>query len=152
MIIGVTYLGTKSNIFSKTILTQIYGPIICFQSRQGADPDFLKRGGKQGGPNPNFPSFLKIFRQKGDLPSPVDYAPSPVMYNPVLDVSISQKIFLPPPVRNNIFYKIETSSTGLYTTPDRVHSLQEGEGPRFGEKPLKTTTNLGLGPPICPLF
>jgi hypothetical protein len=37
-----------------------------------------------------------------------------------------------------------------YTTPDWVHSLQEGAGPRFGEKPLKTTDNLGLGPPIFP--
>jgi hypothetical protein len=26
-----------------------------------------------------------------------------------------------------------------YTTPDWVHSLQEGTGPRFGEKPWKTT-------------
>jgi len=33
-----------------------------------------------------------------------------------------------------------------------VHSLQEGAGPRFGEKPLKTTENLGLGSPICPIF
>jgi hypothetical protein len=33
-----------------------------------------------------------------------------------------------------------------------VHSLQEEAGPRFGEKPLKTTENLGLGLPICPLF
>jgi hypothetical protein len=32
-----------------------------------------------------------------------------------------------------------------YTTPDWVHSLQERAGPRFGEKPLKTTENLGLG-------
>ena len=39
-----------------------------------------------------------------------------------------------------------------YTTPEWVHSLQEGAGPRFGEQPLKTTENLGLGPPICPLF
>ena len=39
-----------------------------------------------------------------------------------------------------------------YTTPDWVHSLQEEVGPRFGEKPLKTMENLGLGPPICPLF
>ena len=39
-----------------------------------------------------------------------------------------------------------------YTTPDWVHSLQEGAGPRFGEKPLKTTENLGLGPLICPFF
>jgi hypothetical protein len=69
-----------------------------------------------------------------------------------LAISLNRVSFLPPPVRNNIFYKIETSSTGLYTTPDRVHSLQEGEGPRFGEKPLKTTENLGLGLSICPLF
>jgi hypothetical protein len=34
----------------------------------------------------------------------------------------------------------------------RLLSLQEGAGPRFGEKPFKTTDNLGLGPPICPLF
>jgi hypothetical protein len=39
-----------------------------------------------------------------------------------------------------------------YTTPDWVHSLQERAGPRFGEKPLKTMKNLGLGPPICPLL
>ena len=39
-----------------------------------------------------------------------------------------------------------------YTTPDRVHSLQEGAGPRCGEKPLKTTENLGLGSPIFPLI
>jgi hypothetical protein len=38
-----------------------------------------------------------------------------------------------------------------YTTPDWVHSLQEGTGPRFGEKPLnlKPMKNLGLGSPIC---
>jgi len=35
-----------SNNFFKTILIQIYGPIIFAQSRPGADPDFLKRGGK----------------------------------------------------------------------------------------------------------
>ena len=40
----------------------------------------------------------------------------------------------------------------LYTTPDWVHSLHEEAGPRFDEKPLKTTENLGLGPHICPLF
>jgi hypothetical protein len=39
-----------------------------------------------------------------------------------------------------------------YTAPDWVHSRQEGAGPRFGEKPLKTTENVGLGPPICALF
>jgi hypothetical protein len=30
----------------KKILTQIYEPIIFFQSRPGADPNFLKRGDK----------------------------------------------------------------------------------------------------------
>jgi hypothetical protein len=39
-----------------------------------------------------------------------------------------------------------------YTTPVWVHSLQEEAGPHFGEKPLKTKENLGLGHPICPLF
>ena len=33
-------------------------------------------------------SHIKVFRQNGDLPPPVEYAPSPVLYNPVLDVSI----------------------------------------------------------------
>jgi hypothetical protein len=46
IIIGVTYIGTKSNNLCYTILTQIYGPILFFQSRPGVDPDFLKRGGK----------------------------------------------------------------------------------------------------------
>ena len=67
-----------------------------------------------------------------------------------LTISLNRVSFLPPPVQNNIFYEIETSSTELYNTG--LHSLQEGEGPRFGEKPLKMTENLGLGPPICPLF
>ena len=35
-----------------------------------------------------------------------------------------------------------------YATPDLAHSLQEGACPRFGEKPFKTTENLGLGPHI----
>ena len=39
-----------------------------------------------------------------------------------------------------------------YTTPDWVHSLQEGPGPRFGENPLKTTENMGLDPLIAPSF
>ena len=69
-----------------------------------------------------------------------------------LTISLNRVSFLPPPVRNNIFYEIETSSTGLYNTGLGCTSLQEGEGPRYGEKPLKTTENLGLGPPISPLF
>ena len=33
-----------------------------------------------------------------------------------LTISLNGVSFLPPPVRNNIFYEIETSSTGLYNT------------------------------------
>jgi hypothetical protein len=41
--------------------------------------------------------------------------------------------FLPPAVRNNIFYEIETSSTGLYNTGLGVQSTGGGmAGPRFG--------------------
>ena len=37
----------QSSIARKaSLITQIYGPILFFQSRPGADPDFLKRGGK----------------------------------------------------------------------------------------------------------
>ena len=45
-------LGRSPIYVFEIILTQIYEPIIFFQSRPGADPDFLKRGGKQGDPNP----------------------------------------------------------------------------------------------------
>ena len=68
-----------------------------------------------------------------------------------LTISLNRVSFLPPPVRNNIFYEIATSSTGLYNTGRGAQSTGEGMvGPRFGEKPLKTTE--GMGPPICPLF
>jgi hypothetical protein len=33
-----------------------------------------------------------------------------------LTISLSRVSILPPPARNNIFYEIETSSTGLYNT------------------------------------
>ena len=56
-----------------------------------------------------------------------------------LTISLNRVSFLPPPVRTNIFYEIETSSTGLYNTG-------------LGAQSLKTTENLDLGPPICPLF
>jgi hypothetical protein len=48
MIIGVTYLGTKSNIFFKTILTQIYGPIIFFKVDRGRIQTFLKERANRG--------------------------------------------------------------------------------------------------------
>ena len=71
-----------------------------------------------------------------------------------LTISFNRVSFLPPPIRNNIFYVIETSSTVLYNTGLGEQSIGGWgeEGPRFGEKPLKKTDNLGLGPPICPLF
>jgi hypothetical protein len=39
-----------------------------------------------------------------------------------------------------------------YTTPDWVHSQQEGEGPRFGDKPLKTTNIWVWVPLFAPSF
>ena len=65
------------------------------------------------------------------------------------DNIVKRSLFLPPPVRNNIFYEIETSSTGLYNTELGVQSTGgEMAGPGFGEKPLKTTED--LGPPYLP--
>jgi hypothetical protein len=71
-----------------------------------------------------------------------------------LTISSNRVSFLPPPVRNNIFYEIETSSTGLYNIGLGAQStaVQEGAGPRFGKKPLKTTENSGLGPLFAPSF
>ena len=64
-----------------------------------------------------------------------------------LTISLNRVSFLPPPMKLK-------RRVPDHTTPDWVHSLQEGAGPRFGEKPLKTTENFSLGPPtcICPLF
>ena len=68
-----------------------------------------------------------------------------------LTISLNRVSFLLPPVRNNIFYEIETLSTGSYNTGLGAQSTGEGmAGPRFGENPLKATE--GLGPPICPFF
>ena len=68
-----------------------------------------------------------------------------------LTISLNRVSFLPPPVRKYIFYEMETSSTGLYNTGLGAQSTGGGmAGPRFGEKPLKTTES--LVPPICPLF
>ena len=56
-----------------------------------------------------------------------------------LTISLSRVSFLPPPVRNNIFYEIETSSSGLYNTGLDAQSTGGGMAClRFGEKPLKT--------------
>jgi hypothetical protein len=71
-----------------------------------------------------------------------------------LTISLNRVSFLPPLVRNNIFYEIETSSTGLYNIGLGAQStaVQKGAGPRFGEKPLKTKENSGLGPLFAPSF
>ena len=71
-----------------------------------------------------------------------------------LTISLNRVSFLPPPVRNNIFYEIETSSTGLYNIGLGAQStaVQEGAGPRFGKKTFKNDGKFGLGSPICPLF
>jgi hypothetical protein len=78
-------------------------------------------------------------------------------YTMGLTISLNRVSFLPPPVRYNIFYEIETSSTGLYKpgwvhSLSRTNSLQEGAGSRFGEKSLKKRENLGLGPLFAPSF
>ena len=71
-----------------------------------------------------------------------------------LTISLNRVSFLPPPVRNNIFYEIETSSTGLYNIGLGAQStaVQEGAGPRFDKKTFKNDGKFGVGSPICPLF
>ena len=55
-----------------------------------------------------------------------------------LTISLNRVSFLPPPVRNNIFYEIETSSTGLYNIGLGAQStVGDMTGPRFAEKSLK---------------
>jgi hypothetical protein len=55
-----------------------------------------------------------------------------------LTISLNRVSFLPPPVQNNIFYEIETSSTGLYNTGLGAQSTGGGmSGLHFGEKRQK---------------
>ena len=72
------------------------------------------------------------------------------MYTMELTISLNRVSFLPPPVRNNIFYEIETSSTGLYNIGLGAQStaVQEGAGPRFGKKNFKNDGKFGIGSPI----
>ena len=68
-----------------------YGPIIFFRVDRGRIQTFSKEGANRG-PNPEFSVVFKGFLPKrGPAPSctAVDCAPSPMLYNPVLDVSIS---------------------------------------------------------------
>ena len=48
-----------------------------------------QKRGQIGGPKPKFFVVFKGFSPKREPPPPVDCAPSPVLYNPVFDVSIS---------------------------------------------------------------
>jgi hypothetical protein len=50
--------------------------------------------------------------------------------------TLSRVSFLPPPVRNNIFYEIETSSTGIYNTGLSAQSTGGGRSP-FWRKTFK---------------
>jgi hypothetical protein len=78
---------------------------------------------------------------------PAVVAPLNIWATMGLTISLNRVSFLPP-VRNNIFYEIETLSTGLYNT-------RLGARPRFGKKNFKNDRKFGFGSPyfiICPLF
>jgi hypothetical protein len=66
-----------------------------------------------------------------------------------LTISLNRVSFLPPPVRNNIFYEIETSSTGLYNTRLGAQSTREGRSPFWG-KTFKNDEKFGFGSPYLP--
>ena len=61
-----------------------------------------------------------------------------------LTISLNRVSFIPPPVRNNIFYEIETSSTGLYNTGLGAESTWGGRSP-FWRKSFKNDGNYGFG-------
>jgi hypothetical protein len=66
-----------------------------------------------------------------------------------LTISLNRVSFLPPPVRNNIFYEIETSSTGLYNTGLGAQSTGRGRSP-FWRKAFKNDGKFGFGSPYLP--
>jgi hypothetical protein len=69
-----------------------------------------------------------------------------------LTISLNRVSFLPPPVRNNIFYEIETSSTGLYNTGLGAQSTGGGRSP-FWRKTFENDGKFGFDShPICPIF
>ena len=61
-----------------------------------------------------------------------------------LTISLNRLSFLPPPVRNNIFYEIETPSTGLYNTGLGAQSTGGGMFP-FWRKTFKNDGKFGFG-------
>jgi hypothetical protein len=66
-----------------------------------------------------------------------------------LTISLNRVSFLPPPVRNNIFYDIETSSTGLYNTGQGAQSAGGGRSPLW-RKTFKNDGKFGFGFPYFP--
>ena len=67
-----------------------------------------------------------------------------------LTISLDRVSFLPPPVRNNIFYEIETWSTGLYNTGLGAQSKRGGRSP-FWRKTFKSDGRFGF-PYFSPLL
>jgi hypothetical protein len=67
-----------------------------------------------------------------------------------LTISLNRVSFLPPPIRNNIFYEIEMSSIGLYNTGlGAVYS--RGQVPVLA-KIFKNDGKFGFGSPYLPLL
>jgi hypothetical protein len=71
------------------------------------------------------------------------------IYTMGLTISLNRVSFLPPPVWNNIFYEIETSSTGLYNTGLGAQSTEGGTSP-FWRKTFKNNGKFGFGSPYLP--
>jgi hypothetical protein len=63
-----------------------------------------------------------------------------------LTISLNRVSFLPSPVRNNIFYEIETLSTGLYNTGLGAQSTGGGRSP-FWRKTFKNDGKFGFESP-----
>jgi hypothetical protein len=66
-----------------------------------------------------------------------------------LTISLNRISFLPPPIRNNIFYEIEMLSTGLYNTGLGAQSTGGGGSP-FWRKTFKNDEIFGFGFPYLP--
>jgi hypothetical protein len=67
-----------------------------------------------------------------------------------LTISLNRVSFLPP-VRNNIFYEIEKSSTGLYNTGLGAQSTGGDRSPLW-RNTFKNDGKFGFESLICPLF
>jgi hypothetical protein len=63
-----------------------------------------------------------------------------------LTISLNRVSFLPPPVRNNIFYEIKTSSIGLCNTGLGAQSTGGDRSP-FWQKTFKNDRKFEFGSP-----